>query len=281
MGGLGNQMFQYAAARSLADELGLDLVLDGRYVERKSQHMGLAIDRFNVRARHIDALEGKVFSEPKIRLARWFKRLVRPVQVVFWETSFAFDKVLGKQPAGTLLSGFWQSERYINAPAKIRQDLQLTAAFGSRAQVMAELISSCPSVALHVRRGDYLKDEKTMARYGLCSMEYYNQALSHVLAKVGDAKVFVFSDDTQWVKCNLKVPPDTCFVSSPSISAEEDLMLMSQCQHQIIANSTFSWWGAWLNQNCDKIVVAPSPWFDDATIAAQDLIPASWHQIKK
>lgn len=281
MGGLGNQMFQYAAARSRADELRLDLVLDGRYVERKSQHTGLAIDRFNVRARHIKPQEVKAFSEPKIRLARWLKRLVRPVQAVFWETGFAFDRALGQQPAGTLLSGFWQSEQYIRAHDQIRQDLQLTATLGSSAQAMAELITSCSSVALHVRRGDYLKDEKTMARYGLCSMEYYNQALSYVLAKIEGAKVFVFSDDPQWVKSNLKVPQDTCFVSSPSISAEEDLMLMSQCQHQIIANSTFSWWGAWLNQNCDKIVVAPCPWFDDATISAQDLIPASWHQIKK
>ena len=114
------------------------------------------------------------------------------MKAVCWETSLAFERPLGQQAADTLLCGFWQSEQYIHEPLRIKQDLKLTAALGASAQAMAQLIEFGPSVALHVRRGDYLKDEKTMARYSLCSLEYYNQALNYVLARVDGAKVFVF-----------------------------------------------------------------------------------------
>jgi hypothetical protein len=281
MGGLGNQLFQYAAARSLADKLGVELVLDGRYVVRKGHHTGLAIDCFNIRARHISPKELRSFSEVKIRFARWLKRLIRPVNTVFWETSLAFDSTMHSQGAGTMLVGFWQSQRYISSNMEIRKDLQLCAPLGVGAATVAAQIALQTSVALHVRRGDYLKDEKTMARYGLCSSGYYNKALDYVIQQVGDVKVFVFSDDPEWVKKHLNVPDDACFSSAPSITAEEDLVLISLCDHQIIANSTFSWWGAWLNLNHAKIVVAPQPWFDDTSIQAQDLIPDEWHQINK
>lgn len=281
MGGLGNQLFQYAAARSLADKLGVELVLDGRYVVRKGQHTGLAIDAFNVRARHINPVEACFFSEVNIRLARWLKRILRPVKAVFWETSLAFDETLQSQGAGSMLVGFWQSQRYISSNERLHEDFQLCAPLGVGAAAVAAQISTQTCVAVHVRRGDYLKDEKTMARYGLCSAGYYNKALSYVKEQVGDVKVFVFSDDPEWVKEYLDTSNDTCFVSAPNITAEEDLVLISQCDHQIIANSTFSWWGAWLNPNYAKIVVAPQPWFDDASIQAQDLIPDEWHQIHK
>jgi hypothetical protein len=137
MGGLGNQLFQYAVARSLADELGVDLVLDGRYVVRKVHHTGLAIDCFNVRARHINPKEIRSFSEVKIRLARWLKRLTRPVNDVFWEASMAFDSTMHSQGAGTMLVGFWQSQRYISSNMEIRKDLQLCAPLGVGAATVA------------------------------------------------------------------------------------------------------------------------------------------------
>jgi hypothetical protein len=115
----------------------------------------------------------------------------------------------------------------------------------------------------------------------VCSQSYYQSAVDLVLAKKPMAEFFVFSDDTQWVKAHLKLPPQCTYVSAANIAAEEDLVLISGCKHQIIANSTFSWWGAWLNNSCDKIVVCPTPWFDDPSIATQDLLPAHWHQLPK
>jgi len=281
MGGLGNQLFQYAAARSRADELGVELVLDRRYVERKALHTGLAIDYFFVRGRGLSVTERRKFSEIKLRIARLLKRYARPVFGTYWETRFNFDQEVKGASSGSMLCGFWQSERYITNPQQIRSDLVLNTPFSPAAAAVAATIDSCQSVAVHVRRGDYLKDQKTMERYGLCSVDYYQAAIHRILAQVESATFFVFSDDPAWVKEHLSIGNRCVFVSCKEIAPQEDLLLMSLCKHQIIANSTFSWWGAWLNKNCDKIVVAPTPWFDDHTIVAHDLIPHTWHEIKK
>jgi len=281
MGGLGNQLFQNAAGRSLADRLGVDLVLDDRYVVRKSQHTGLVLNAFNIRARLMTTLERQFFSERKIRLARWFKKLIRPLGKVFWETQYNYDPSIDATPVGQLLIGFWQSEEYMYDLHQLRLDLELKAPLSLAAQKVSEVIDTVESVALHVRRGDYLKDQKTIARHGVCSQSYYQSAIDLVLAEKPMAKFLVFSDDPQWVKVHLQLPPQCTYVSKASITAQEDLVLISRCKHQIIANSTFSWWGAWLNNSCDKIVVCPTPWFDDSRIATQDLLPANWHQLPK
>jgi len=281
MGGLGNQLFQYAAGRSLADRLGVELVLDDRYVVRKSQHTGLVLNAFKIRARVMDNAERQRFSEVKIRLARWFKKLIRPLGKVFWETQYNHDPSIDTSPAGQLLIGFWQSEEYMYDLHQLRLDLELKVPLSAPAQKVSKVIGAVESVALHVRRGDYLKDQKTMARHGVCSESYYQSAIDLVAAAKPMAEFFIFSDDPQWVKAHLQLPPQCTYVSKVHITAEEDLVLISQCKHQIIANSTFSWWGAWLNNNCDKIVVCPTPWFDDVSIATQDLLPAHWHQLAK
>jgi hypothetical protein len=281
MGGLGNQLFQYAAGRSLADRLGVELVLDDRYVVRKSQHTGLALDTFNIRARLMTTAERQLFSEVKIRLARWFKKLIRPLGKVFWETQYNYDPSIDMTPVGQLLIGFWQSEEYMHNMHQLRLDLVLKAPLCAPAQKVSEVIDVVESVALHVRRGDYLKDQKTIARHGVCSQSYYQNAIDLVLVEKPKAVFFVFSDDPKWVKAHLKLPPQCAYVSAVNIAVEEDLVLISGCKHQIIANSTFSWWGAWLNNNCDKIVVCPTPWFDDNNIVTKDLLPSNWHQLAK
>jgi hypothetical protein len=281
MGGLGNQLFQYAAGRSLADRLGVELVLDDRYVVRKSHHTGLALDAFNVRTRLMDKLERQAFSEGKIRLARWCKKLIRPLGKVFWETQYNYDPSIDTTPVGQLLIGFWQSEEYMHNMHQLRLDLVLKAPLSAPAQKVSEVIDAVESVALHVRRGDYLKDQKTITRHGVCSQSYYQSAIDLVLAEKPKAVFFVFSDDPKWVKAHLKLPPQCAYVSAVNIAAEEDLVLMSGCKHQIIASRTFSWWGVWLNNSCDKIVVCPTPWFDDNNIVTKDLLPANWHQLAK
>ena len=281
MGGLGNQLFQYAAGRSLADRRGVELVIDDRYVLRKSHHSGLSLDAFNIRARQMNNLERKHFSERSIIVARWFKKLIRPLGRVYWETQHNYDTSIDNLPVGQLLIGFWQSEEYMHDLHQLRLDLEFKVPLTEPAKKLSLTIDAVESVALHVRRGDYLKDQKTSARHGVCSQSYYQSAIDLVLAEKPTAEFFVFSDDAKWVKANLQLPPQCTYVSAANITAEEDLVLMSGCKHQIIANSTFSWWGAWLNKNCDKVVVCPTPWFDDETIATQDLLPANWHQLAK
>ena len=281
MGGLGNQLFQYAAGRSLADTLGVELVIDDRYLVRKFQHTGLAIDAFNIRARLMEEGEKNLFSETKVRFSRWLKRALRPLANVFWETQFNYDHSLKRLNGGCLLSGFWQSERYINDAPQIRLDLTLKNCLGPGALKAKNDIISCESVAVHVRRGDYLQNQKTIERYGVCGESYYQNAINKILTLHPKSRFFIFSDDTNWVRSHLTLPSDSAFVSASNISAVEDLVLMSQCKHQIIANSTFSWWGAWLNNHQQKIVIAPTPWFDDSGIASEDLIPKGWHQLNK
>jgi hypothetical protein len=133
------------------------------------------------------------------------KKYVRPVFGACWENKFNFNQEIRNISSGSILYGFWQSERYITDPQKIRSDLVLNTPFSPAAAAVSAAIDGCQSVALHVRRGDYLKDQKTMARYGLCSIDYYQATIAHILAQVENATVFVFSDDPIWVKEHLSV----------------------------------------------------------------------------
>jgi len=229
----------------------------------------------------MDKSERQAFSEGKIKLARWFKKLIRPLGKVFWEAQHNYDTSINTTPVGQLLIGFWQSEQYMHDMHQLRLDLELKEPLTESAQKIKRIMNSVESVALHVRRGDYLKDQKTIARHGLCSQSYYQSAIDLVLAEKPKAEFFVFSDDPKWVETHLQLPLQCTYVSASNITAEEDLVLMGSCKHQIIANSTFSWWGAWLNKNCDKIVVCPTPWFDDNNIVTKDLLPVNWHQLAK
>ena len=144
------------------------------------------------------------------------------------------------------------------------------------AELMAK-IESCHSVSLHVRRGDYASDPVFLAMHGLCPLDYYERAVKHVSERVSDPVFFLFSDDPDWVRANLNVHGTVEVVDQNGPDAgSEDLRLMSRCRHHIVANSTFSWWGAWLNGGAPKIVVAPQRWFADESMNAVDLIPEAW-----
>ncbi len=116
----------------------------------------------------------------------------------------------------------------------------------------------------------------TNQKHGICPPEYYQQAIKYIQTQVNDPHFFVFSDDIGWVKSHLKIPDPVNYVSNNDISSQEELLLMSSCKHNIIANSSFSWWGAWLNQYPEKIVIAPKKWFNLETIDTRDLIPETW-----
>ena len=281
LGGLGNQLFQYAMGRALADARQVELVMDPRFILRKGCISGLAIDEFAIRARYLTDTEAAYFKEPIWKLSRALRRQINPWLGYYHETVHSFDTAALAQSLEVMLSGFWQSERYFsNYGHQLRTDLVLKSQMPSAAVKLATQMASGPSVAMHVRRGDYLTDPKALVKHGVTSAHYYQTALQLVIEKLGDVDLYVFSDDPDWVRTNIQ-HPKIIFVSDFGFSAEQDLWLISACQHQIIANSSFSWWGAYLNDYASKIIVAPQPWFDAKHMAQQDIIPADWNTLAK
>jgi hypothetical protein len=281
LGGLGNQLFQYAMGRALADARQTELVLDPRFILRKGCISGLAIDEFAIRARYLTDAEAAHFKEPVWKLTRALRRQINPWLGYYHETVHSFDSAALVQSYDVMLSGFWQSERYFDNHSDLLQsDLVLKKALPPEAAQVAAQMKCGTSVAMHVRRGDYLSDPKALAKHGATSAHYYQTALQLMIEKLGGVDLYVFSDDPEWVRANIQHPSIT-FVSDFGFSAEQDLWLISACQHQIIANSSFSWWGAYLNDYASKIVVAPEPWFDAKHMAQQDIIPTDWNTLAK
>lgn len=195
------------------------------------------------------------------------------------EKSFSFDRaVLGLGP-DTYLHGYWQSESYFrDAADAIRADLVVTAAPSEVNAARLHAMTSSFSVSVHVRRGGYASDPEANRIYGTCPVEYYHAAARLIADKLVGRPIFwIFSDDPDWAAANITLPFDSRYVTNkPGEHPAEDLRLMSACRHHIIANSTFSWWGAWLNPSPDKMTVAPRRWFNDTSINDHDLVPADW-----
>ena len=285
MGGLGNQLFQYAFARSTALAMGAEVAMDPRYVWRKGHHTGLAIQAFNIQARLATSEELARFPEWTIKLSRGLRKWVRPTWNQYHELGLAYDPKAQSRKPGEMVSGFWQAERYF---AHIRntllQELSLKEPLPPAAIEAMRHIQSCanPSVAVHVRRGDYLRNSLTAQRFGVCDASYFQNAMQQQQKTLNaPCTFFVFSDDMAWCQQNLPQNLNMHHVSNPVLKPEHDLILMSQCQHQIISNSTFSWWGAWLNPNHQAHVIAPQPWLDDDSHDPSDIIPRHWFTERK
>ena len=185
-------------------------------------------------------------------------------------------------PKKSYFIGFWQSEKFFkNIEKIIRKEFTLKNPLSNYANVVFEKIKSTPiSASLHIRRGDYVLEPHTNAYHGVCGLDYYQKAYEELVKKINSPfEIFVFSDDIEWVKENLRLPGKMHFVSNPNIPDYEEMFLMSCCTHNIIANSSFSWWGAWLNPNKNKIVIAPKQWFANKNEDAKDIVPESWIKI--
>lgn len=284
MGGLGNQMFQYAAARSLALRHGVPLKLDLSFLE--SDQVGYTrraynLDHFCLTSEK--AASGEicdVTSRGKLAffgtVGRFFQNKIE-WNKKYCEKSFHFDPQLLSQPDNVYLEGYWQSERYfIDVSDIIRKDFTVENLLTDKNLELADEIHGVNSVSLHVRRGDYVINEKNRAFHGGCSLGYYRNAEEMVEQTIIDPHFFVFSDDPRWVADNLKLRHPARYISHNGSMAHEDLRLMSFCRHHIIANSTFSWWGAWLSAGTNKLVIAPDHWFSDPSINTVDLIPSGW-----
>lgn len=267
-GGLGNQMFEYACARALSLRTGNPLALV------RTEHTNDTARAFSLKKFHID---GNVVSSDAIP---FFKKIAAFIgQKIFRRFYVRFHPSVLTKSGTVYLDGYFQSEKYfIDHAEQIREDLTLIAPLSDVASEMStRILNDKYAVALHVRRGDYVNNREFG---GIADPVYYTRATLDMRSYVPYARFYVFSDDIPWCKENLNLPPETVYVSQPDIPDYEELTLMARCRYAIIANSSFGWWGAWLNTYPAKIVIAPARWSNLHENAwYRDIIPASWIRI--
>jgi hypothetical protein len=270
VGGLGNQMFQYAAGRALALRRGSELQLDVGWLHPASptSRFRYELGSFPVEADLISAYRHRRREQLRERLG-----LAPPARRY---TAFPFDPAVLELPGRVRLTGYWQSEKYFqDQEAVIRVEFSRTDPLDAPNEATAAEIAASTAVCVSVRRGDYVTDPEINRYHGVLPLEYYTAGVELVRRSLPDARFFVFSDDLDWCRVNLRLGGPMTFVDHDQNRPADDLRLMALCPHHIIANSTFSWWGAWLAAGRDGIVVAPKQWAV-AEDVGPDLIPERW-----
>ncbi len=290
-GGLGNQMFQYAACRALAKHHNCKLLLDlsmlpgtaaaNKEITHRQYELGLFknIDTSGVPS-HI--LQSFLSLSKKNKL---LKRLNLPYKKKYMEPAFSFDAGFFLQRPPVLLKGYFQSEKYFSSiKDTIRQAFSFPALATNDVNIpVLQQIQNSHSVSVHVRRADYVNDPAIYAVHGICSIDYYKKAFDYMQQQFEKAVFVFFSDDPAWVQHTFLsyLPGSFIVTNNHAADSWKDMCLMSSCKHHIIANSSFSWWGAWLNSSPDKKVIAPKSWFADTAKneTTTDLIPENWTRL--
>lgn len=283
-GGLGNQMFQYAFGRRLALERNTELFFDFGFFDGNAQgdftKRDFQLDLFNIKGNLVskEVLDG--FSQSKFAKAKSHFLINSPLAKqanYLREPHFHFYQKALSCGDTVYVSGYWQSEKYFQSIRKqLVEDFVSKNELSEQSKIVLNEINKLDAISLHIRRGDYTNAQNTSV-YHTCSPDYYANAINTLIKKVNNPRFFVFSDDFDWVKKNIKIDyPVTYVEHNVGKDSYQDMILMSKCKHNIIANSSFSWWGAWLNTNNDKIVVAPVNWFKSPDKNTKDLICDSW-----
>jgi len=283
MGGLGNQLFQYATGRSIALKNNLPLKLDLSWFKDQPgrpyslNHFAIIEDiAVPDEIAHLKRNEMRLLN----RIVTTYKECSKPYyrRTYIREKSLDFDPNILQISGSAYLEGYWQSEKYFkDIEDIIKREFTVIDPPDNENLNYARMIQSSNAVAIHVRRGDYISDPNANQFHGICSLQYYNRAIDQIMLTVKNPHFFVFSDDPAWTQDNLKIDAQKTFVvHNPPDKNYEDLRLMSLCSHFIIANSSFSWWGAWLSRNESKIVIAPSRWFQDTKYNDVDRLPEKW-----
>lgn len=287
-GGLGNQMFQYACGRALAFKCQSTLVLDLSYLKKNIGTQGTTKRSFELEVFRVNINEAGVEDLKRLKPIIYrainvfaFKLGFKGIQIskYFIENKFSYNTNIKNVGKDCFLSGYWQSPKYFDSiESLIRDEFTFHKQLDNKNLEIVSMIEKANSVSLHIRRTDF---QNTISNntHGICSLDYYDKAVKFISTKFTDPHFFVFSDDINWAKENLKLPYQLTFISGNNGDKSYiDMQLMSVCKHNIIANSSFSWWGAWLNSNASKIVIAPKNWFSNEILNAQtnDLIPEEW-----
>jgi hypothetical protein len=285
-GGLGNQMFQFAAAEALALKTKQTLKLDLSFYKLYNLNRQFELDKvfkykFDIATkRDLKNLLGlKVFFHKSPVFRKVLKKIGTGKNWLV-EPHFHFYSDFFKSAGNCLIEGDWQSEKYFkDYTDKINDAFTFNLESFTDYDLLRQIKES-NSVGIHLRRGDYVTNKHTLSWHGICGKEYYVKAIDFLRQKFSDLKFFVFSDDINAARKELCNNDDLFFVENDSKRKNHfDMFLMSSCKHNIIANSTFSWWAAWLNDNKDKIVVAPKSWFANRQLSDKDLILQDWKRI--
>lgn len=269
MGGLGNQMFQYAAGLRLAKRLGTRVCVDLSWLNSQDK-LGVITKR---------DYELGIFGIKPMNDSLWLKlRLKAQRPILFKDSGMRYNPDFKKLRGNVILEGFWQSVKYFEgAEEDIFAVFRFPETISVQNRRVLKTIEDWASVSVHVRRGDYANDPQTKKFHGLQPLDYFQKASALIKKRVDSPHFFVFSDDPEWCRKNLKLGAKTTFVTgNTGAKSYEDMRLMAACKHNIIVNSSFSWWGAWLNQSPNKIVIAPRKWWHEKTLNSSDVIPEDW-----
>ena len=278
--GLGNQLFQYALGRRVALLKKVPLKMDLSFYSSQNLR-GYKLEHYTINAQVATSADIDFIFEPErsllVRVRKKSQKFllgghIYPILIKergWW----LYDYRIFSISRHAYLDGYWQHYLYYeHLPLEIFKELTLVSHLREEVSQEAELIVNSPNtVSIHVRRGDYVTDPEARALFGILPLIYYQRAIEYVASHLGICTFFIFSDDIEWAQQHIQVFNHACHFMTRSYSVLDcqELYLMSLCQHNIIANSSFSWWGAFLNKNSDKIVVAPKQWLADDVMNAR------------
>ena len=274
-GGLGNQMFQFATGYTVAKKNNVDLSLDLGWFRRRKLHNGFELQKvFDIYSKV--SFLNKALSFKSISWREIVNKFDKNFYI-FKEPHFHYSSKILELPKHSFLRGYWQSELYFNCNAlEIKKIFSFTKKLDKRNSLIANEIIDTNSISIHIRRGDFLL--KQNENHNISLKEYYLETIKKTSKYFVNPKYFIFTDDAIWVAENFKLDYSYTIVDiNRGPNSFLDMHLMSLCKSNIIANSSFSWWGAWLNNNKDKVVYAPKNWFKDKSICTDNLIPNSWN----
>ncbi len=279
-GGLGNQMFQYAAGRALSLRHQVPLCLDIEWFSRKQ-------DSATVRTYQLSIFKNITATIDETSSTLHFRGIIKhikkhlPFSHTIQEPHFAYWPGFSQLTPPIVLDGYWQSEKYfMDFEKEIRHDFTFPDLPEKVKEISSQILNTPNSISIHIRRGDYISNPQTQAFHGNLQQRYYSDALKIIKNNYGNTTIFLFSDDPQWTRENFDCcGNDATIIDLVSPDAPHlDMHLMSLCRHHIIANSSFSWWGAWLGQE-GGLTIAPRRWFADTSVDTSDIIPEKWIQI--
>ena len=275
IGGLGNQMFQYAfyLQQKLYPE-NIPTLLDIKAFQKYKLHNGYEIENIFKNADNNYATDKdlkKLFG-----IYYYFGKLSNKSSKYIKQKNFGYDNKYLEMTSG-YFNGYWQSEKFFK---NIENDLRSHFGFSdidNKNRELYQQIKDKNTISIHVRRGDYINHP---VHGGICDLDYYNKAINYCLNNINECHFVMFSNDIEWCKANLNIDNVSYVDWNNNNSSYRDMQLMSLCKNNIIANSSFSWWGAWLNENPNKTVIAPNKWFNDDSINQKDICPSKWLRIE-